>query len=138
MNFLSKKHGYCKKCNNKYTDMENKWCQPCQINNLKANFTNWTSENEEIDGFIQKMQSKIGYYDDIVFEWIPYCHFDGINYISKDDFTTYLYSAIWKDGPLDYNVVAKKYKRLSNKTVILGSLNDSQNSVNKFLNKVWK
>ena len=142
MDSLSKKYfkiGYCKKCGNKYTDMENKWCQPCQINKLKANFANWTSGNEEVDDFIQVMQSEIGFYYVMVFEWISFDHFDEVNYISKGDFATYpttLYSARWKDGPLHYNTTAKQYKRLSNKKVILGSLNNSQNSANKFLNEV--
>ena len=131
----------CKKCGNKYTDTNNQWCQPCQINKLKANFTNWTSKNKIIDDFIQEMQLNMSHCYDIVFEWIPFDHFDEINYISEDDFATYsttLYSARWKDGPLYYNITAKKYKRLSNKKVILGSLNNSQSSANKFLNEVWK
>src|SRR5256885_1924682 len=63
---------YCMNCHNKYTNIENKWCKPCQINNLKANFISWTSRNEEIDKFIQEKQLKINNYNDIVFEWIPY------------------------------------------------------------------
>ena len=37
----------CKKCGEEYTEIY--WCKPCQIDNLKGNFTNWTSRNEKID-----------------------------------------------------------------------------------------
>jgi hypothetical protein len=62
----------CNKCEEIYADIDNKWCKPCQINYLKNNFTNWTSENEIIDDFIQRKQSRIDKYDDIILEWIPY------------------------------------------------------------------
>src|SRR5205809_222813 len=47
----------CKKCGKEYGAWW--WCKPCQIDNLKGNFTNWTSGNEKIDNFIQEMQLKI-------------------------------------------------------------------------------
>src|SRR3954465_13985860 len=92
----------CEKCNEGYTNYANfyyKWCKKCQINDLKKNFTNWTSEDEKIDGFIQEMQLKIHEYDDVIFEWIPYDQFNGIKEIGKSD-SAKVYSAIWKDGPL--------------------------------------
>ena len=48
---------YCEKCDKKYTNRINGWCKPCQINSLKGK-TNWSSENEKIDSFIQEMQLK--------------------------------------------------------------------------------
>jgi hypothetical protein len=48
---------YCKICGNKYE--YNKLCESCQINQLKNDFTNWTSGNEKIDKFIQKKQLKL-------------------------------------------------------------------------------
>src|SRR3954453_12411667 len=57
------------------------WCKPCQINNLKGNFTNWTSGNEKIDDFIQEMQLKIDHPYNIIFEWIPYNQFSDIEEI---------------------------------------------------------
>ncbi|GBC07877.1 hypothetical protein RclHR1_07750004 [Rhizophagus clarus] len=66
---------------------------------LKNNLTNWTSGNEQIDDFIQEMQSKIENRHDIVFEWIQYSQFVNIKEIKKNGFIT-LYSAIWKEGPL--------------------------------------
>src|SRR5438874_13234362 len=92
----------CNKCGEKYTDVVWKWCKPCQIDNLKGNFMNWTSGNEKIDGLIQEMQLKINKYRDIVFEWIPYNQFSNIKEIGKGGFAT-VYSAIWKDGKLYYD-----------------------------------
>src|SRR3954447_8111865 len=92
----------CNKCGEKYTDIDGKWCKPCQINNLKEKFTNWTSGNEKIDNFIQEIQLKISKWNDKVFEWIPYNQFSNIKEISRDGFAT-VYSAVWSDGRLKYN-----------------------------------
>ena len=88
--------------------------------------------NKKIDDVIQKMQLKISSHDDIVFEWIPYNRFDGIEEVSKGDFAT-VYSAIWKDGLLYYN--DRKYIRESDKKVALKCLHNSQNITNEFLNE---
>src|SRR5438445_5447405 len=90
----------CDKCVEIYTYVSVKWCKPCQIDNLKGNFTNWTSGNEKIDNFIQEMQLKINKRRDIVFEWIPYNQFSDIKEIGRGGFAT-VYSAIWNDGPLE-------------------------------------
>src|ERR1051325_8179687 len=92
----------CIKCCNEYTDMEHKWCKPCQRNHLKINFTKWTSGNKQVDSFIQKKQLEIDHYTDIVFEWIPYNQFNDIKELGKSDFTT-AYSAVWRDGILYYD-----------------------------------
>src|SRR5581483_5107029 len=70
---------YCGRCDNKYTDIRNQWCGPCQRNILKENFTNWTSGDSVTDGFIQRRQLTINHHNDIIFEWIPYNHFAIIN-----------------------------------------------------------
>jgi len=55
-----------------------KWCKPCQINNFKKKFANWTSGNEKI---IQEMQLKISELSDVIVEWIPYDHLNDIKEI---------------------------------------------------------
>src|SRR6266498_3719852 len=120
----------CEKCGS-YVN----WCKPCQIDNLKGNFTNWTSENEKIDNFIQEMQLKIDNYDDIVFEWIPYNQFSDIEEIDKGGFAT-VYSAIWKNGPLGYYKDKDEWIRDQDKKVALKCLDNSQNITNEFLNEV--
>src|SRR5205823_13448780 len=101
----------CKKCGKEYTNVDYKWCKPCQIDNLKGKFTNWTSGNENIDNFIQEMQLKIDSFDDIVFEWITYNQFSDIKEIGRGGFAT-VYSAIWKNGPLEFD----KYERYTRKS----------------------
>src|ERR1043165_1565535 len=96
----------CKKCAKQYLDLGDKWCKSCLINDLK---TRWTSGNEVIDNLIQEIQLKI-HYDDIVFEWISYSQFTNIKKINEDG-SFKLYSAIWKDGPLHYNMNENKYTR---------------------------
>src|SRR3954468_6375790 len=96
---------YCKKCNEQYKNIfraDDEWCKSCQINNLKQNFTNWTSGNIKIDNLIQEMQLKINESVDIIFEWIPYDQFSNIKEIDKGGFAT-IYSAIWNNGSLFYN-----------------------------------
>ena len=124
----------CHKCGETYTYVSCKWCKPCQIDNLKGNFTNWTSGNEKIDDFIQEMQLKIGNWNDIVFSWIPYNQFSDIKEIGRGGFAT-VYSAIWKDSPLEKTYHNEEYTRKSNK-VALKCLHNSQNITNEFLNEV--
>jgi len=131
------KNYFCEKCDKKYTDLWEKWCQQCQINNLKEKFANcWTtSGNEEIDNLIQEKQLKVKHHNDIIFEWIPYNHFAIINKIDEGSYgTTYL--AIWMNGLLQYNNDKKEYERMSNIKVALKCLHDSQNITNEFLNEV--
>ena len=92
--------------------------------------------NEKIVNLIQELQLKINCRYDSIPEWIPYNQFNNIIEISKDDFTV-MYSAIWKDGPLTYNYCGnKKWIRISNETVTLKCLFNSQNITDEFLNEV--
>ena len=119
----------CKKCFKEYTDIFYQWCKSCQINDLKANFTNWTSGDEKIDKFIQEMQLGIKYHYEIIFEWIPYNQFNNIAEIAKNGFSI-VYLAKWKDIP-HYDHIGNKWKRNSG-TVLL----NSQNTIDRCLNKV--
>src|SRR4051794_23787190 len=127
---------FCNKCGEKYTNVHWSWCEPCQIDNLKGNFANWTSGNEKIDELIQEMQLKINNPRDIIFEWIPYNQFSDIKEIGKGGFAT-VYSAFWKDGQLHYDEDTEKYAKSSpNYEVALKRLHNSQNISNEFLNEV--
>ena len=81
------------------------------------------------------MQLEIDSYTDIVLEWIPYNQFRDIKEVDRSRFDT-VYSAIWKDGPLEYNRSNEKYTRYSNYKVALKCLHNSQNNTNEFLNEV--
>jgi hypothetical protein len=122
----------CERCG-KYLRFE--WCKSCQINNLKNNFTNWTSGNEKIDNLIQEMQLKIFRRSDNITEWIPYDQFNDINELDKDECSS-IYSAIWKDGPLEYDENKYDYSRNQDTRINLKCLHNSQNITDEFLNEV--
>jgi hypothetical protein len=125
---------YCNKCGKKFTDDYYKWCKPCQINGLEKNFTNWTGGNEKIDRLIQRMQLNINRYDGLIVEWISYDQLDDINELRKDEFFT-ICSAIWKDGPLQYDSIKREYLRKPN-TEVKFKLHKSHNITNKFVHEV--
>ena len=65
------------------------------------------------------MQLKIDFPHDIVFEWIPYdSQLNNIKEIGKGGFST-VYSAIWKDGPLNRDWNETELMRKSNKKITL-------------------
>ncbi|CAB4441459.1 unnamed protein product [Rhizophagus irregularis] len=123
----------CDTCYDIYTNVKSKWCESCQKCYLKENFTNWTSDNEQIDRLIQEMQLRINDHKDIIFEWIPYNQFNCIKEIGEGGFAK-VYSARWRDGPLYWN--KKEYTRDLNKTIALKCLNNSQYISTRFLNEV--
>ncbi|CAB5388892.1 unnamed protein product [Rhizophagus irregularis] len=124
---------FCGECINIYTDTNNKWCKTCQINNLKKNFANWTSGNNQIDELIQEMQLKIKNCNDIIVEWIPYNQLNEIKKVGKND-SAPLYSAIWTDSSLKYNSNKIEQEKIS---VTLRYLVSSQNNITiEFLNKI--
>ncbi|GES80247.1 kinase-like domain-containing protein [Rhizophagus clarus] len=86
--------GLCLNCNQFNTDYN--WCHLCNSKYFKQNFKNWTSENFEIDLFIQKIQLKAKNHSEIL-EWIEYDRFDNIVYLDQDKFGN-IYKVIWKDG----------------------------------------
>ena len=132
MVFQDFQDSYCGSCINL---IKNGFCKSCEINNLKDDFANWTSENEKVDNFIQEMQLKINSHYDTIVEWIPYNQFDDIKKIGKGGFAT-VYSATWIDGPLTYKYSIKERKRTPNETVALKCLNNSQSITIEFLNEV--
>ncbi|POG64521.1 kinase-like domain-containing protein [Rhizophagus irregularis DAOM 181602=DAOM 197198] len=126
---------FCKKCGKAYTIMRHEWCSPCQTNYLKKFFTNHTSGNQKIDDLIQEMQSKINEPSDKIFEWIPYDQFNDIKKVGEGRFAI-VYSAIWKNGPLRYDIEKQEYTRNKNVKVALKCLNNSQIISDRFLNEV--
>ncbi|CAB5396452.1 unnamed protein product [Rhizophagus irregularis] len=123
----------------RYENMEDEWCILCQMYDIKINSTSWTSGDEEIDEliseFTQEIQLKIIKSCDTIFEWIPYNRFINIKEVGKGHFMT-IYSAIWKDGPLHYDLKSVKGTRKSNKNVTLKCYYNSHDKINKILEKV--
>src|SRR6266498_2216544 len=94
-----KEYGLCKECkqpkNNHYYQ-----CQSCNSKHFQQNFKNWTSGNNEVDEFIQKVQLKAKPYEEVL-EWIEYDRFENVEYLAKGGFGT-VFKAIWKDGYIHY------------------------------------
>uniref|UniRef100_U9SYQ0 Uncharacterized protein n=1 Tax=Rhizophagus irregularis (strain DAOM 181602 / DAOM 197198 / MUCL 43194) TaxID=747089 RepID=U9SYQ0_RHIID len=107
------------------------------INYLKNNSIKWTSGNEKIDIFIQKMQLSDNIYNNNTCEWISYSQFVNIKEIEKNDLLI-IHSAIWNDSPSYYNPIKEEITRKPKKVTLitLNYLNKSQNMIDDFLNKV--
>ncbi|UZO11066.1 uncharacterized protein OCT59_002640 [Rhizophagus irregularis] len=119
---------YCEKCGNKYRkDTDDEHCIPCQVNQLK---NNWTCGNEIIDNFIQEKQSEYNEFD-AVFVWISYSEFIDIKEIEDKCLTT----AIWKEGPLHYDKDDNELIRNLNEKVVLRYLHNSRD-IKEIINKV--
>jgi hypothetical protein len=115
--------------------VNNRWCKKCQISHLRETLINWTSGNEKVDDFIKEKQLGINNASGIVFEWIPYDQFFDVKEIDRDNFSTALYSAKWKNGPLFWIGWLKIYTREPDKNVILKYFHNLQNIV-ELLNEV--
>ncbi|EXX74381.1 Rad53p [Rhizophagus irregularis DAOM 197198w] len=122
---------YCNICGEEYSNKQYEWCNPCQINYLKANFENWTSGSKQIDDYIQEKQLQIYNLWEMIFEWIPYNQFNNIKEMGYDSATV-----TWKDGPLYYNFIERKWMRKSGKKVTIKYLNVEKNFMYEYLNKV--
>jgi hypothetical protein len=85
---------------------------------------NQISSNVNIENLIQKIQ--LDNNNDLVFEWIPYNYFDSINKTGIN-----LYSAIWKDGSLNYDIITNKYERFPDRAIILKYLYNIQDVINE-------
>ncbi|RGB21397.1 hypothetical protein C1646_778129 [Rhizophagus diaphanus] len=105
---------------------------------LVQKYPTWSSENENIDDFIQERQLNINSYDDVVFEWIPYNQFNKIKETAKNGSIS-VYSATWKEGPLrKKDKWGLYYTRDSNKEVALKCLHNLQNPVDFLINEAKK
>ena len=58
------------------------YCEYCVRNYLKANFSNWTSGNDNIDNLIRKCQME-SLNPAMIVEWIPYNNLQNVKYLTK-------------------------------------------------------
>ncbi|POG71858.1 kinase-like domain-containing protein [Rhizophagus irregularis DAOM 181602=DAOM 197198] len=84
----------CENCNQKC--LATLYCEYCVRNYLKANFSNWTSGNNNIDNLIKNCQLETLSSDNTI-EWIPYNNLENIKYLTKGGFSN-IYTAKWIDG----------------------------------------
>ncbi|CAB4421941.1 unnamed protein product [Rhizophagus irregularis] len=130
----SKNYGLCNECKQPKTYYE--WCQPCNSKRFQQNFKNWTSENNEVDQFIQNAQLKASKKKEIL-EWIEYDRFENVEYLTKGGFGT-IYKAIWKNGYIEkWDSKNNQWKRRNvNSSVVLKCLHNSQNITAEFLREI--
>ena len=126
-------YGICGECNEPGTGWY--WCQPCNAKRSKDKFKNWTSENKDIDEFIQQAQlNAVHYYKYL--EWIPFEKFQNITYITKGGFGK-IYSAEWPEGYICYwDIENQEWVRVTRKKVALKSLDNSSNISSDFFDEV--
>src|ERR1043165_4192786 len=107
------------------------FCEICVRNYLKANFSNWTSGNDNIDNLIQKCQMETLYPQKVV-EWIPYNKLQNIKYLTEGGCSK-IYTAKWIDGRY-FEWDSKKQQLIrecpnsSQNVVILKRLEDVENA----------
>src|ERR1043166_3935846 len=87
----------CENCNQEC--LATSYCELCVRNHLKANFSNWTSGNDDIDNLIQECQIGTLIPDKII-EWIPYNNLQNIEYLTKGGCSE-IYTATWVGGPYE-------------------------------------
>jgi hypothetical protein len=123
----------CENC--KEECLATSFCEYCVRNYLKANFSNWTSGNNDIDNLIQKCQIETLNPYNIV-EWIPYNNFEDIEYLTKGGFSE-IYTAGWIKGTY-YEWDSKKQHliRLGRHNVILKNLGNVESASQNWFEEV--
>ena len=123
----------CENCNQEC--LATLFCEYCVRNYLKANFSNWTSGNDDIDNLIQKCQLESLEPEKIV-EWIPYNNLQDVKYLTKGGFSE-IYTAVWIDGRHDeWNIKEQELKRVGSQDVILKKLENVENASQSWFEEV--
>ena len=119
----------CENCNQKC--LATLYCEYCVRNYLKDNFSNWTSENDDIDNLIRECQIKT-LLPHAVIEWIPYNNLQNIKYLTKGGFSE-IYTAKWIDGHfIEWDFKGQKLKRSGRFNVVLKRLENVESA-----NRSW-
>ena len=128
----------CENCNQEC--LATLFCEYCVQNYLKANFSNWTSGNENIDNLIQKCQMK-ALFPGMIVEWIPYNNLQNIEYLTKGGFSE-IYTADWIGGRYDeWDSKEKQLKRdekIPVSKVVLKRLENVESANRSWLEEVYK
>jgi hypothetical protein len=114
------------------------FCEICIRNYLKANFSNWTSGNYNIDNLIQKCQMDT-LAPDMIVEWIPYNNLQNIKYLTEGGCSK-IYTAGWINGRYlkwdsKEQLLTREYPNLSQK-VVLKRLENVENANQNWLEEV--
>jgi hypothetical protein len=111
------------------------YCERCIRNHLQANFSSWSSGNNDIDILIRKCQMEsIG--PNRIIEWIPYNNLQDITYLTKSGFSK-IYSADLIGGCYEYwDSKNQQLNRSRNKKVILRRLENVENANGRWFDEV--
>ncbi|CAB4422515.1 unnamed protein product [Rhizophagus irregularis] len=97
------------------------YCENCIRIHLEANFSNWTSGNNDVDNLIQICQRK-SIAPHMVVEWIPHNNLKNIKYLKKGGCSD-VYTADWIDGRyIEWDFQQQELIRFGTHEVILKSL----------------
>ncbi|CAB4443811.1 unnamed protein product [Rhizophagus irregularis] len=131
-NNLEKKYEYIKQI---ILNNEEEILTKDEKNYLKENFSNWTSENEDIDDLIRKCQTE-SYAPNGIIEWIPYNNLRNITYLTKGGYSE-IYTADWIDGEyFQWNNQERKLKRFGKQQVILKRLENGESNNRNWFDEV--
>jgi hypothetical protein len=113
------------------------YCEYCVRNYLKIRFSNWTSENDNIDNLIRECQMETLKPDNIV-EWIPYDNLQSIDYFNEIDCSK-IHKTIWIDGCYDeWDPKEKQLKRIGWKPdVVLKRLENVEKASKYWIDEVF-
>ncbi|RHZ83828.1 hypothetical protein Glove_87g249 [Diversispora epigaea] len=121
---VGREYGKCEDCQQDNTGSQ--WCNTCNSKRFQSEFNEWTSEDAEIDEFIQKTQLTATKYEEVI-EWIPFNRFNNIEYLDEGGFGK-VFRATWSDGYIvSWNSQGKIWKRSQHQNVCLKSLNTPTN-----------
>jgi len=112
------------------------YCEYCVRNYLKANFSNWTSGNDNIDNLIRECQMKTLDPGKVV-EWIPYNRLQNIQYLTEGGYSK-IYTASWIGGAC-YEWDSKKQqftREFEFQNVVLKRLENVENANQNLLEEV--
>ncbi|CAG8557877.1 10711_t:CDS:2, partial [Dentiscutata heterogama] len=120
----------CEKCQEWTYAM--KTCEHCIRKHFAKNFTNWTSDNSDIDEIIQTFQKNV-VLPDMAIEWIYYEEFTNVKYLTKGGCAS-IFTAIWNSGRIvKWDAEKQQFKRGGRNEVILKRLENSTNPNERWL-----
>jgi hypothetical protein len=109
----------CKECQKEC--LATLYCEHCIRIFLKNNFSNWTSNNNDIDSLLQRCQEE-SFRPNKILEWIPYEKLQNIEYLTRGGCSE-IYTADWIDGQyIEWDQDNKQLKRTGSHKVILKTL----------------
>ncbi|RHZ63284.1 hypothetical protein Glove_330g118 [Diversispora epigaea] len=115
-----KPFGKCKECKQDNTGLN--WCKFCNGKRFQTEFDKWTSNDKEIDQYIQQMQLNANKFEEIL-EWIPFNKFENVQYLDEGGFGK-VFKAKWLDGFIaSWDHESENWNRLKQDHVCLKQLN---------------